>query len=62
MKYRKQINLGLAIISFILIVILAINAIIDHMATDMLSGVVVMIGLGAIFIASYIGWILDSKA
>lgn len=48
-------------ISFILLIIMSINAIIDSQAVDMLSAVVVQIALAAFFLASFIGVILTTK-
>ena len=61
MKKLNIICWILSLITFVLLVIMSINAIVDSQAVDMLSGVVVQISLGSMFIAFFIGSILTYK-
>jgi hypothetical protein len=53
-KNINKISIGLSILSFLIIIAMSVVAIFDRFASDMLSAVVVQIGLAAIFIASSI--------
>jgi len=48
----------MSILSFIGLLIMSINAMNDPLAIDIVSGVIVQIAIAAIFIASFIGFIL----
>ncbi|QWB95265.1 hypothetical protein KHQ89_04655 [Mycoplasmatota bacterium] len=50
--------LSVSILSFIGLVIITINAMNEPMAYDIISAVVVQIALAAIFIASFVGFVL----
>ena len=61
---KKRINIYCMIfagVTFVLLVIMSINAMIDSQAVDMESGVVVQVALAAFFLASFIGWILTME-
>jgi hypothetical protein len=50
--------LSMSIVSFIGLFIITINAINEPMANDMIAAAVVQIALAAIFIASFVGFVL----
>ncbi|MDY0339392.1 MAG: hypothetical protein RBQ78_06500 [Acholeplasmataceae bacterium] len=60
-KNINKISIGLSILSFLIIIAMSVVAILDRFASDMLSAVVVQIGLAAIFIASSICAVLTIK-
>lgn len=60
-KNINKISIGLSILSFLLIIAMSVVAILDRFASDMLSAVVVQIGLAAIFIVSSICAVLTIK-
>jgi len=60
-KNINKISIGLSILSFLLIIAMSVVAILDRFASDMLSAVVVQIGLAAIFISSSICAVLTIK-
>ncbi|MFA6801224.1 MAG: hypothetical protein WCR19_03850 [Acholeplasmataceae bacterium] len=58
---KKKLYYGcliMSILSFIGLLIMSINAMNDPLAIDIVSGVIVQIAIAAIFIASFIGFIL----
>lgn len=57
----NKISIGLSILSFLIIIAMSVVAILDRFASDMLSAVVVQIGLAAIFIVSSICAVLTIK-
>ena len=61
---KKKLNIFCMLFSavtFVLLIIMSINAMIDSQAVNMLSGVVVQIALAAFFVASFIGWVLTME-
>lgn len=60
-KNINKISIGLSILSFIFLVAMSVVAILDSFASDMLSTVVVQIGIAAIFISSSICAVLTIK-
>ena len=61
LKKINKISIGLSVLSFIFLVVMSVVAILDRFASDMLSAVVVQVGLAAIFIASSICAVLTIK-
>jgi len=57
-KKLYYVCLIVSILSFIGLVIITINAMNEPMANDIIAAVIVQIALAAIFIASFIGFIL----
>ena len=58
---KKKLYYGcliMSILSFIGLLIMSINAMNEPMANDIIAAVIVQIALAAIFIASFIGFIL----
>jgi len=57
----KKISLGLALIGVAGLMVFSIIAIVDSHAEDMASAIIVQILFGSLFIAGYIGYVIEEN-